>query len=136
MAASVPVPIAMPRSAGARAAASLTPSPTNTAGCPASRSCLMTAALPSGRTPASTSALCDPDLPGDGRRDTLVVAGEQHGAQAEVAQPCHRGGCARPQFVRDRQRGAGVAVPADEDCGPPVAPPRRRQRHGARRAPR
>ncbi len=63
MAASVPVPIAMPRSACARAAASLTPSPTNTADCPSSRSRLMTAALPSGRTPASTSARAIPTCP-------------------------------------------------------------------------
>jgi hypothetical protein len=33
----------------------------------------------------------DPDLPGHGRRDTGVVAGEQEGAQTERAQPRHCG---------------------------------------------
>ena len=80
----------------------------------------MTAALPSGRTPASTSAALDPDLPGYGGRDPLVVAGEQHGTQTKVTEPRHRGPRARPQLVRDRQRGAGLAVPPDEDRGPAV----------------
>ncbi len=57
MAASVPVPMARPRSAWARAAASLTPSPAIATTRPAAWSSLMTAALPAGSTPAISSSM-------------------------------------------------------------------------------
>jgi len=57
MATSVPVPIAMPRSACASAGASLTPSPTAATTSPRRWSSATTAALPSGITPATTSSM-------------------------------------------------------------------------------
>ena len=61
IAASVPEPIAMPRSAPARAAASLMPSPTIATERPSAWSSSTTAILPSGRTSAKTSVI--PSLP-------------------------------------------------------------------------
>ena len=57
IAASVPVPMATPRSAAARPAASLTPSPTMATTRPSCWSCLITASLPSGVTPERTSSI-------------------------------------------------------------------------------
>jgi len=57
MATSVPDPSARPRSAAARAGASLTPSPTIATGRPPAWICAMTAALPSGMVPAMTSSM-------------------------------------------------------------------------------
>ena len=54
MATSVPVPIAMPRSAVASAGASLMPSPTNPTTCPASRRAVTCAAFSAGSTSATT----------------------------------------------------------------------------------
>src|SRR5690625_735104 len=57
IAASVPVPIASPRSAWARAAASLTPSPTIATCLPCSCSSVITETLPSGMTSACTCSI-------------------------------------------------------------------------------
>src|SRR5699024_3955016 len=57
IAASVPVPIASPRSAWARAAASLTPSPTIATCLPCSCSSVITDTLPSGMTSACTCSI-------------------------------------------------------------------------------
>ncbi len=57
MAASVPVPIAMPRSAWARAAASFTPSPTIATTRPDACSSRIVSSLPCGVTPARTSSM-------------------------------------------------------------------------------
>ena len=63
MAASVPAPIAMPRSAWASAAASFTPSPTKATATPPACSRRMTSTFPSGLTPANTSAAGMPSWP-------------------------------------------------------------------------
>ena len=57
MAASVPAPIAMPRSLVASAAASFTPSPTIATRTPSACSPVITSALPCGRTSAYTSSI-------------------------------------------------------------------------------
>ena len=84
MATSVPLPMAMPRSAWASAAASLTPSPTMATTLPSSWRRRTTSTLSAGRTSAMTSV--DADLVGDGSCGSFVVAGEQHRGQSEAAE--------------------------------------------------
>ena len=81
IATSVPVPIASPRSACASAGASLTPSPTIATTRPSACSRRTTSALSAGQHLGDH--LVDADLGGDGARGRLVVAGQQHRAQAE-----------------------------------------------------
>ncbi|MNP01436.1 hypothetical protein D3C76_932500 [compost metagenome] len=57
LATSEPEPMAMPMSAVAKAGASLTPSPTMATTCPSLCSCLITAALSSGKTSAITRSM-------------------------------------------------------------------------------
>ena len=81
MAASVPVPIAIPRSAWTSAAASLTPSPTIATDSPDSCRPRHLAGLSAGSTPATT--VVDAELLGDVAGRGLVVAGQQHRPQPE-----------------------------------------------------
>ena len=127
MATSVPVPMARPRSAWASAAASLTPSPTIATTRPSACSRSTTSTLSGGQHLGDH--LVDADLGGDRRGDGRVVAGEQHRAQPERAQPRDRLGAGRLDRVGDDEHAAGGAVPADGDRGA-ARPPR--PRPGAR----
>ena len=115
MATSVPVPMARPRSAWASAAASLTPSPTIATTAPSAWSRRTTSTLSAGSTSATTSL--DADLVGDGAGGPLVVAGQQHGFEAEPAQVGDRLGRRRLHGVGDDEHGPDRSVPADEHGG-------------------
>ena len=85
MATSVPVPMAMPRSAWASAAASLTPSPTMATTFPSPCRRRIDLDLVGGQHLGDHRV--DADLGGDRVRRPLVVAGEQHGVEVECPQP-------------------------------------------------
>ena len=75
--------------------------------------------------------LVDADLGGHGPGGPLVVAGQQHRREAEVAQPAHRLGGGRLHRVGDDEDAARPAVPADRDRGPAGGlRPRRRPPRG------
>ncbi len=61
--------------------------------------------------------LVDPDGGGDRVRGARVVAGEQHRAQAELAEPGDRLRAARLDRVADAQHAAHLAIPRDDDGG-------------------
>ncbi len=83
IAASVPVPIAIPRSAWASAAASLTPSPTTTTRCPACWRRTTSATLSCGSTSAITSSI--PTSAATVRAAASMITGEQHRAESQPA---------------------------------------------------
>ena len=120
MATSVPVPMAMPRSAWASAAASLTPSPTMATTRPSACRRRTTSTFWPGSTSAMTSSM--PDLGGDGPGRAFVVPGQQHRAQAEPGELGDRLGAGGLDGVGDDQDPADGAVPADGDrrCDRPV----------------
>ena len=118
MAASVPAPIAMPRSAWASAAASFTPSPTRPTGIPSACRRRMASTLPSGPHLGEHVGGGDTELGRDRQGGAGVVAGQQDRAQAQAAQPGDGLARVRLELVGDHQRGPGLAVPADQDRGP------------------
>ena len=118
MATSVPVPIAMPRSAWASAAASLTPSPTIATRRPSPCRSATAATLSAGSTSAITSGGVDADLGGDRGGGGRVVTGEQHGPQAQPAEFGDRLGAGGFHGVGDDQQAADSAVPTDPDDRP------------------
>ena len=83
LAAVVPVFMATPTSAWARAGASLVPSPVMATSLPPSCSCLDQRHLRLGR--GLGQEVVDAGLLGDGRRGEGVVAGDHHGADAHLA---------------------------------------------------
>ena len=117
MATSVPVPMAMPRSAWARAGASLTPSPTMAT---RGRRCLQasatSAALSPGRTSATTWSMpTSRAMRGGG---APVVAGDHDDVDAERAECCDAWPSRlRADGVGDGEHAGDRAVPADEDDG-------------------
>ena len=117
MATSVPVPMAMPRSAWASAAASLTPSPTMATTRPWSCSRRTTSTLSAGQHLGDH--LADADLGGDGAGGARVVPGQQHRAQPQPGELRDRLGAGGFDGVGDDQDAAHGAVPADRDRGPP-----------------
>ena len=135
MATSVPVPRASPRSAAASAGPSLIPVPDHghpVAGWPAGRAIM--ADLLARERPGDhlIGAAWAPTACGGG----LAVAGQQHGAQAQPAQPGHRRRGGRLDRVGDRDRPARPARPSRPapPCSPPAAaratcPATRRGRH-------
>ena len=108
-----------PRSAWARAAASLTPSPTIATTLPCARNCVMTSTLSCGRDLGDD--LVDADVgrhgPGHGR----VVTGEQHRGQSQGPQLTDRLAELGLTASGDDEDAAGPPVPADRDEVPPVA---------------
>ena len=100
-------------SAGARAGASLTPSPAMATTRPSSCRRLTTAALSSGNTSATTSSM--PSSPADGLGRRLAVAGQHHDADAGRLQRLQRLRRRRLDGVRDRDEAGQLAVDADED---------------------
>ncbi len=114
MATSVPVPMARPRSAWARAAASLTPSPTMATTLPSACSRRDDVDLVLRAGPRRCTSV-DADLGGDRAGDGRVVAGEQHRRQAERAAAA-RSASALVGLTASATTStpAGRAVPADE----------------------
>ena len=90
MATSVPVPMAMPTSAAARAGASLTPSPAMATTRPSARSALDDVALVVGQHLGLDPV--DAQAAGDGLGGDLVVAGEHDDLDALRSQRLERGG--------------------------------------------
>ena len=89
IAASVPVPTAMPRSAWASAAASFTPSPTRATAFPLACRPRTTSTFPAGPDPGEDVAGRDAQ-PGRHRLGGAgVVAGQQDRRQAQLAEPGH-----------------------------------------------
>ncbi len=109
IATSVPVPIAIPRSACASAPASFTPSPTIATTRPSACSRSTTRTLSAGSTSAITSSM--PTCGRDRARRGLVVAGEQHRRQPERAQLGDRRGARGLHRVGHHERAAQHAVP-------------------------
>ena len=117
MAASVPVPMARPRSAWARAAASLTPSPTMATTRPSSWRRRTTATLSAGRTSAITSSI--PTAAATARAARSLSPVSSTGRRPEAAQLADRLGRGRLHRVGDDEHGADLAVPAGGDGGAP-----------------
>ena len=84
MATSVPVPIAMPTSAGAERRRVVDAVADHRDAVPSAWSAVTAAALPSGRTSARTRSM--PDRARDRLGGALVVAGEHHDLEAEAAE--------------------------------------------------
>ena len=105
--------MASPRSAWASAAASLTPSPTIATTRPCVLQPLDHVDLVRGQHVGDD--LVDADLARHRPGGAVVVAGEQHRAQPEAAQPLHGLGGGRLDGVRDHEHAPGPAVPADRD---------------------
>ena len=127
IAASVPVPMASPRSAWASAAASLTPSPTMATTLPSACSRLTTSTLSAGSTSAITSSM--PTSAATVRATASLSPVSSTGVEPEGAQPRDRLGAGRLDRVGHDQHRARLAVPADRDGGtarrPAPAPARR-----------
>src|SRR5271155_3557648 len=87
MATSVPVPIAIPTSASARAGASLMPSPAIATFRPSVLSALIRSCLSSGLK------FVDPQLLGDDLGRLLIVPGEHDDLQPQVMKASHRFRC-------------------------------------------
>ena len=109
MATSVPVPIAMPRSACASAGASFTPSPTMATTSPLACKRRTSAALSPGSTPDDDAV--DADLGGHGPGLGAAVAGDQYRRQAERAELVDRRAAGRLDRVGDDELARGRAVP-------------------------
>src|SRR4029453_974748 len=137
MATSVPVPMASPRSAWARAAASLTPSPTMATTRPSLWRRLTTSTLSAGKTSATTSAAAIPTSPATALATAAwapatpppagaavgarpVGAGNQHGSQAEVAKLRNRPSAGRFDSVGHDEHRAGLSVPTHGDRSRPI----------------
>ena len=105
MATSVPVPMAMPRSAWASAAASLTPSPTIATTRPSDCSRAIGGDLVGRQHVGDHVVVVDTDLGGHGQRRRPVVAGQQDRMQAEGTQRREAGGAARLDRVGQRRSG-------------------------------
>ena len=116
MATSVPVPTAMPRSAWARAGASLTPSPTTATTRPSRCRRRTTAAFSEGSTSATTSSI--PTSAATARAGGRVVARQQHRAQALATQQADRLRAGRADRVGDDHQPAHGAVPGHGDRRP------------------
>ncbi len=105
----------MPTSAPARAGASLTPSPTIATVRPACWRRATSAALSSGRTPATKRSM--PSLLGDRARDPLGIARDYRDLDAEAAEGLDRGPRLGADLVGDGDRAEGGTVPGHEECG-------------------
>ena len=92
IATSVPEPMAMPRSACASAAASLTPSPTMATVAPAACSFRTASTLPSGQDARKDVVRADPDGGRHLRGHGGVVAGQQDRPEPELPEPGDRRG--------------------------------------------
>ena len=123
IATSVPVPIAIPRSACASAGASLTPSPTIATMRPSACRRVTTSRLAGGQHLGDDVVDADARRDGVGRR--RVVAGQQDRAQPELAQLLHRLARARLDPVGDDEQRLRRAVPAGGDRGAPLGLGRR-----------
>ena len=123
IATSVPVPRASPRSAAASAGPSLTPSPAMATRRPRACRSLITATLPVGQR--AGDHLIGAGLGRDRLGDGLAVPGQQHRAQAQPAQRGDRRGGGGLDRVGDRDRAAGLAVPAGQHHRAARALPRR-----------
>ena len=108
IATSVPVAMAIPTSAAARAGASLMPSPTIATTLPAWRSAATAAALSCGRMLACTASM--PIAVATGLCGPGAVAGEHHSADAQAMQSGDRGPCARLGCVAECHQRQGRAV--------------------------
>ena len=116
MATSVPVPMAMPRSACASAGASFTPSPTTATRWPSACSARTTSTFSPGSTSATTRSM--PDLGRDRVGGRLAVAGDHDRLEPELVQRGDRVARRRLHGVGHDERGRGtVAVPAREHDG-------------------
>ena len=108
MATSVPVPMASPMSAAARAGASLIPSPAIPTVRPSACRRRISAALCSGSTSASTRL--HPDLAGDRGGSAGVVTGQHDHVDAQAAQRRDRGSRVVLDRVGDREHPGRLAV--------------------------
>ena len=120
MAASVPWPIARPRSAWASAAASLTPSPTIATTRPSSCRCLTTSTLSAGSTSAITSSAVDADR----RRRRARRPGRLSPVSSTGRSPRSRSSATAAALVgltvsATTNTPRDLAVPADEHGGLP-----------------
>ncbi len=122
IATSVPVPMAMPTSAAARAGASFTPSPAMATTRPSSRSRRISACLSAGSTSATTSAMSS--LPGDRLGRGAVVAGQHDDAQPEGAQATQRLRRRRLDRVGDGDHPGGAAFDRQIQHRRAIAPQR------------
>ena len=118
MATSVPVPMARPRSAWARAAASLTPSPTMATTRPSAWSATDRLDLALGQDLGDH--VVDAHGAGDGAGRPLVVAGEQHGVRPSARSSAIAVGRRRLHGVGHDQHGPHLPVPAGQHGGAPL----------------
>ena len=115
MATSVPVPMAMPRSACASAAASFTPSPTMATTWPSACSVRTASTLSAGSTSAITVSM--PTWAATAAGGPLVVAGQQHRGEPQRAQLADGLGAGGLHRVGHDQHGPDCAVPPGQHGG-------------------